>query len=74
MFNRNKRTISVKGMQCHHCENAVELSIRGNCDWVTKVKADHEENSVTVFYKGEWSEDRMNEVKEAVRTAGYEVE
>ncbi len=50
-----KKIISVTGMHCAHCEKAVEDAIK-SIDSVTKVKADHEKNTVTVTMKNDVDE------------------
>ncbi|MFP4072108.1 MAG: heavy-metal-associated domain-containing protein [Desulfovibrionales bacterium] len=63
------KTLSVQGMSCQHCVNAVKKALE-NVDGVTDVSVDLE--------KGEASYETTREVdeatvKEAVRKAGYQV-
>jgi copper chaperone CopZ len=69
MFNIGikKKTLTVEGMTCHHCEMTVEKAlseIRG----VKSAKADHSNKSVEVEYKGELD---IDQVKEKIEKSGY---
>ena len=69
MFNlvTKKKTLTVEGMTCHHCEMAVEKAL-SEISNVKSAKADHSNKTVLVQYKGELD---INLVKEKVEKAGY---
>lgn len=69
MFSKNAK-LQVSGMSCAHCEKTVEEGLT-ELDAVSKVKADHEKEVVTVYYKGE--RPSIEEVKGKVENMGYEV-
>lgn len=51
LFSRSPRiTLSVEGMSCGHCEQAVENGLK-EIAGVTKVKADHRRGLVEVQYR-----------------------
>jgi copper chaperone CopZ len=62
--------LTVRGMHCAGCEQAVMVVIE-SLDGVRKVKADHKAEKVTVSY----DEDRVSEhdVRAGVEFAGYSV-
>lgn len=62
-----KKTITVEGMTCHHCEMAVEKAL-SEIAGVKSAKADHSNKLVMVQYKGELD---VNQVKEKIEKAGY---
>ena len=64
-----KVKLAVTGMSCEHCEHTVEKNL-AEIERVTKVKADHEKNVVTVHYKGE--RPSFDEVTLRVKNLGYE--
>jgi copper chaperone len=63
------RTLSVTGMSCTGCEDAVEQAL-GELSGVTSVSADHDADTVTVETDGEVDE---NELATAIVDAGYEL-
>lgn len=66
-FGTKKKTLTVNGMTCHHCEMTVEKAIL-EVACVKSAKADHESKSVEVQYKDELD---LNQVKEKIEKAGY---
>ena len=68
MFGK-KVKLAVTGMSCEHCEHTVEKNL-AEVESVTKVKADHEKNVVTVHYKGE--RPSIDEVTLRVKNLGYQ--
>lgn len=60
--------LTVHGMSCGGCEDAVESAL-GDLDGVTTVEADHEHDRVIVTADGP-SED---EIRAAIEGAGYDV-
>jgi copper chaperone len=64
-----KAKLTVTGMSCGHCEQAVEKNL-SEMESVTKVKADHSNSVVTLHYKGE--QPGLEEVILRVKNAGYE--
>lgn len=69
MFNigSKKKTLTVDGMTCHHCEMTVEKAVM-EVEGVKSAKADHSRKTVEVQYKSELNIDL---VKEKVEKAGY---
>ncbi len=68
MFGK-KANLTVTGMSCGHCEQTVEKNL-SEIESVTKVKADHEKNVVSLHYKGE--QPSLTEVILRVKNLGYE--
>ncbi|PSQ63223.1 MAG: heavy metal transporter [Halobacteriales archaeon SW_8_66_22] len=66
----DRRTLSVTGMACNGCEESVKNSLLALGD-VNSVEADHETDTVEVVAAEAVSDD---ELADAVRDAGYEVE
>ncbi len=64
-----KKTLTVDGMTCHHCEMTVEKALMG-IDGVKSAKADHLKKSVEIQYKDELD---LNNVKEKIEKAGYKL-
>jgi copper chaperone len=62
-------TINIKGMSCHECADIVAEAL-GRVDGVTAVQVDLD--SATATYSEEKPVD-MEDVRRAVREAGYEV-
>lgn len=67
---QKKETLSVMGMSCSHCEQAVEKGVAA-MSGVSKVKANAAGNSVDVFYKGDAPD--MAAIKAKIVELGYEV-
>ena len=65
-----KETLAVQGMSCSHCEQTVEKGLR-DLPGVHKVKADHKQGRVEVFYKGDAPD--MEAVRKKIADLGYEV-
>ena len=65
-----KERLAVQGMSCSHCEQAVEKGLQ-DLKGVKKVKADHEQNLVEVFYRGELPD--LETVRKKIVDLGYEV-
>jgi copper chaperone len=68
MFGK-KAKLSVSGMSCGHCEQSVEKSLM-EMEPVSKVKADHGKDMVTVHYKGD--SPSLDETILRVKNLGYE--
>ena len=68
MFGK-KMSLTVTGMSCSHCEQAVEMGLTGLSS-VSKVKANHNKDCVTLHYKGEIPD--LDEAVQRVRELGYE--
>jgi len=66
----DRRTLSVTGMACNGCEESVKNSLLALGD-VNSVEADHETDTVEVVAAEAVSDD---ELADAVRDAGYEVD
>ncbi|WP_226480280.1 heavy-metal-associated domain-containing protein [Natrinema amylolyticum] len=64
-----RQTISVSGMSCDGCERTVESALT-NLESVSRVEADHENETVEVVVDEGVTEDDLHA---AVREAGYEV-
>ncbi len=62
-------TLGIEGMMCSHCENAVQKALEA-LPGVESVRADHEQNTASVFLSGTVSDKAL---KKAVREAGYKV-
>jgi len=69
MFNigTKKKTLTVEGMTCHHCEMTVEKAL-SEISGVKSARADHSNKLVEVQYRGELD---MTLVKEKIEKAGY---
>ena len=67
---QKKEVLTVKGMTCSHCEQAVEKGV-GAIAGVSKVKANAAGDAVDVFYKGDAPD--MAAVKAKIVELGYEV-
>ena len=69
MFNlgSKKKTLTVDGMTCHHCEMTVEKALM-ELEGVKAAKADHSNKTVEVQYKKDLN---LEEVKSKIETAGY---
>ena len=71
LFSKTKKeTLIVQGMTCSHCEQTVEKGLR-ELPGIEKVKADHKQNRVAVFYKGDVPD--MEAVRKKIVDLGYEV-
>jgi copper chaperone CopZ len=71
LFSRAKKeALAVQGMSCSHCEQTVVNGLQ-DLPGVKKVKADHEQNQVEIFYKGEPPD--MEAVRKKIADLGYEV-
>lgn len=64
------KTISVKGMSCSHCVNAIDSSIK-ELNGIESVDVDLAGNKVTVSFDESVVE--LSKVKEAIEEAGYDV-
>jgi len=64
-----RETISVTGMSCIGCEQNVENALQ-KLDGVTRVEADHEDETVEVVTEDDVSD---ADVRAAVERAGYDV-
>ncbi|MCC8042287.1 MAG: heavy metal translocating P-type ATPase [Oscillospiraceae bacterium] len=60
-------TLSIDGMMCGHCENAVKTALEA-LDGITSVSADHEKGIAVITLNGEPD---MKAVKKAIKAAGY---
>ncbi|GHU82102.1 copper-binding protein [Clostridia bacterium] len=63
-----KTTISVEGMSCAHCENAVQTEI-SNLDGIKKVKASSKKNTVVV--KFDEALVNLEQINKAIEEAGF---
>ena len=71
LFSRGKKeTLSVRGMSCPHCEQAVEKGVQ-EMPGINKVKANHEKDRVEIFYKGNVPD--LEAVSRKITDLGYEV-
>jgi len=71
LFSRlKKEVLTVTGMSCGHCEQAVVKGVQ-DLPGVEKAKADHGKNRVEIFYK-ETAPD-MDAVRQRIVDLGYEV-
>lgn len=68
MFGK-KAKLNVSGMSCGHCEQSVEKSLL-EMETVSKVKADHEKDLVTVHYKKEAPS--LDETVQRLKNLGYD--
>lgn len=64
-----RQTISVSGMSCNGCERTVESALT-NLEAVSRVDADHENETVEVVVDEGVTEDDLHA---AIREAGFEV-
>ncbi|TQR15637.1 copper chaperone CopZ [Psychrobacillus soli] len=64
-------TLSVQGMSCGHCVNAVESSVF-QLDGVEQVKVNLESGKVDVSFDNE--KVTLSEIKETIDEQGYDVE
>jgi len=64
-----RETLSVSGMSCTGCEQNVESALQ-HLDGVTRVDADHGDDTVKVVVDDDVSE---ADLQAAVKDAGYEV-
>jgi copper chaperone len=60
----------VKGMSCNHCVNAVESAVK-ELKGIESVSVDLKSNKVSVAFDD--SMVKLNQVKEAIEEAGYDV-
>lgn len=69
MFNigSKKKTLTVDGMTCHHCEMTVEKAVM-EVEGVKAAKADHSNKTVEVQYKNELN---LDQVKDNIEKVGY---
>lgn len=69
MFNlgTKKKTLTVDGMTCHHCEMTVEKALM-EIDGVKAAKADHSKKTVEVQYKDELN---LDQIKDKIEGVGY---
>lgn len=65
-----KQTLTVEGMSCMHCKNAVEKAVR-SLPGVTAAEVDLAKKSLTVEYDA--GKSGLEAIKAAVEEAGYEV-
>lgn len=65
-----KTVLSVEGMTCGHCKNAVEKAVRG-LPGVLAAEVDLTAKKLTVDYDA--NKTAMNDIKKAVEEAGYKV-
>lgn len=63
------KTVSVAGMSCGGCEEAVEDAVAA-LDGVETVNADHESDTVSVTFSDTVSDD---DLASAIESAGYEL-
>lgn len=64
-------TLQVAGMKCGGCEKTVEAAI-GTLPGVFAVKAQHQQNAVELDY--DTAQIDATTIKNAIRTAGYQVD
>lgn len=64
-----ENTFYVNGMSCPHCKGAVEKAVKGVAGVFTAV-VDLKDGSVAVAF--DESQTGMDQIKEAVRKAGYQ--
>lgn len=63
-------TLSVEGMSCSHCVNAVKNAVAA-LNGVSEVEVDLEGKTVTVDYDAE--QVSLESIKEAIEDEGYDV-
>lgn len=66
----NRKLVPVTGMSCSNCEQTLESTL-GRLDSVTRVEADHEDDSVEIVVDDD-VEDR--DIRETIESAGYDVQ
>ncbi|MHB2148502.1 heavy-metal-associated domain-containing protein [Calditrichota bacterium LG25] len=64
-----KIILEVGGMTCQHCVHAVTMAI-GSVDGAEDIEVDLENGKVEFYLE---DEDTLEQVKEAIRDAGYAV-
>lgn len=65
----NRKTLSVSGMSCNGCEDNVENALK-NLDGVTRVDADHTNDSVEIVANEDVEDDDIHVV---IKQAGYDI-
>ena len=70
MLFSKREILEVRGMSCAHCEKTVERGLQ-EVPGVRRAKADHTQDRVKVFFKGEAPD--MQAVREKIVDLGYEV-
>lgn len=65
-----KQTLTVEGMSCGHCKNAVEKAVRG-LPGVMAAEVDLAAKRLAVEYDA--SKNSLDDIKKAVDDAGYKV-
>ena len=71
LFSKTKKeTLAVQGMSCSHCEQTVEKGLR-ELPGIKRVKADHKQNRVEIFYSGGPLD--VEVVRKKIVELGYEV-
>lgn len=65
----NRKTIAVAGMSCEGCEQNVENAL-GTLAGVSRVAADHEDDTVEVVVQDDVADDDLHD---AIERAGYDV-
>ena len=65
----NKKTMSIEGMMCEHCENTVKKTLEG-IDGVESAQVSHEKNQAVVQLAKDVSDDVL---KSAVEAKDYSV-
>lgn len=66
----NTEVLNVDGMSCMHCVNAVKTSV-GALPGVSKVEVDLPAKQVAVTFDGDIV--KLDNIKDAIEDAGYEV-
>lgn len=64
-----KIVLDVKGMTCQHCVHAVTMAIQ-SVDGTEDIEVDLESGKAEFFIE---DESNLDDVKEAIRQAGYQV-
>ena len=64
-----KIILDVKGMTCHHCVHAVTMAIQ-SVDGTDDINVDLQSGKAEFFLE---DEDDLEQVKQAIREAGYQV-
>jgi copper ion binding protein len=65
-----QQVLTVEGMTCNHCKNAVEKAVRG-LPGVMTAEVDLAAKSLKVEYDA--AQSTINDIKKAVDDAGYKV-
>jgi len=65
-----RTVLTVEGMSCSHCENAIKKSV-GALDGVSSVEVDLKGRTVTVEYDG--SKVSLDKIKNEIEDQGYDV-